>query len=137
MKKKYLSLPAIGGSSLLAVFAVLCLVVFAALSLSTAQAQKRASDAYVCVAEAYYAADLAAEEIFARLRAGEEVPGVVEKDGIYQYNCPVSEQQTLEIQLESKEGSWTVHRWQVCTVPIQVSETITVWDGARSKEVKP
>ena len=37
--------PAVGGSSLLTVFAVLCLTVFALLSLATVQADARLSDA--------------------------------------------------------------------------------------------
>ena len=43
--KQKVTLPAIGGSSLLVIFAVLCLTVFALLSLSTVQADNRLSDA--------------------------------------------------------------------------------------------
>ena len=44
-KKERVAVPAIGGSSLLVIFAVLCLTVFALLSLSTVQAGDRLSDA--------------------------------------------------------------------------------------------
>lgn len=44
-KEDRFSPPAVGGISLLVAFAVLCLTVFALLSLSTVQAQKRLSDA--------------------------------------------------------------------------------------------
>ena len=40
-RKQSISIPAFGGSSLLVIFAVLCLTVFALLSLSTVQAEKR------------------------------------------------------------------------------------------------
>lgn len=129
MKRKKLSLPAIGASAVLSVFAVLCLVVFAVLSLSMAQAQKRASAAYIRATEAYYAADLAAEEIFARLRAGETVAGVHKDGDTYRYSCLISEQQSLEVELEDTAGGWIVCQWQVCTVPVQINETIGVWDG--------
>lgn len=130
MKKTHrMSAPAIGGSSLLVIFAVLCLTVFALLSLSTAQAEKRMSDASAQALTAYYAADLEAEQIFARLRAGENVPGVQENAGLYSYSCPISEQQILEVELENKENTWRVCRWQVIARSGAVSETLPVWNG--------
>ena len=46
MKRNHsISTPTVGGSSLLVIFAVLCLTVFALLSLSTVQAEKRMADA--------------------------------------------------------------------------------------------
>lgn len=130
MKKTHrMSAPAIGGSSLLVIFAVLCLTVFALLSLSTAQAEKRMSDASAQALTAYYAADLEAEQIFARLRAGENVPGVQKNAWLYSYSCPISEQQILEVELENKENTWHVCRWQVIARSGTVSETLPVWNG--------
>lgn len=130
MKKTHrMSAPAIGGSSLLVIFAVLCLTVFALLSLSTAQAEKRMSDASAQALTAYYAADLEAEQIFARLRAGENVPGAQKNAGLYSYSCPISEQQILEVELENKENTWRVCRWQVIARSGAVSETLPVWNG--------
>lgn len=130
MKKTHrMSAPAIGGSSLLVIFAVLCLTVFALLSLSTAQAEKRMSDASAQALTAYYAADLEAEQIFARLRAGENVPGVQKNAWLYSYSCPILEQQILEVELENKENTWHVCRWQVIARSGTVSETLPVWNG--------
>ena len=130
MKKTHrMSAPAIGGSSLLVIFAVLCLTVFTLLSLSTAQAEKRMSDASAQALTAYYAADLEAEQIFARLRAGENVPGVQKNAWLYSYSCPISEQQILEVELENKENTWRVCRWQVIARSGTVSETLPVWNG--------
>ena len=130
MKKTHrMSAPAIGGSSLLVIFAVLCLTVVALLSLSTAQAEKRMSDASAQALTAYYAADLEAEQIFARLRAGENVPGVQKNAWLYSYSCPISEQQILEVELENKENTWRVCRWQVIARSGTVSETLPVWNG--------
>lgn len=130
MKKTHrMSAPAIGGSSLLVIFAVLCLMVFTLLSLSTAQAEKRMSDASAQALTAYYAADLEAEQIFARLRAGENVPGVQKNAWLYSYSCPISEQQILEVELENKENTWHVCRWQVIARSGTVSETLPVWNG--------
>lgn len=130
MKKKHTTfIPAIGGSSLLVIFAVLCLAVFALLSLSTVQAEKRMADASAQAVTAYYEADWEAEKIFARLRSGENVPGVRENSGVYSYSCRISENQTLEIELEKKGNTWTVLRWQVVAQSGAVSETLPVWDG--------
>ena len=63
--------PPIGGASLLAAFAVLCLTVFALLSLSTVRADDRLGKATVQAVTDYYAADLEAQTILARLRNGE------------------------------------------------------------------
>lgn len=128
-QKETISVPALGGSSLLVIFAVLCLTVFALLSLSTVQAEKRMADASVRAVEAYYEADLAAESIFARLRAGEKVPGVTESDGIYGYECPISQYQTLHVRLQKDAESWRVLRWQAVANPEEASQTLSLWDG--------
>lgn len=128
-KRARISPPAIGGSSLLVIFSVLCLTVFALLSLSTVQAEKRLSDTAADAVTAYYEADLEAERIFARLRSGETVPGVQETAGIYRYACPISENQTLMVELQKTEDTWTVLRWQVAAQPEEISQTLPVWDG--------
>ncbi len=70
-KKRKMSFTSVGGSSILTIFAVLCFIVFALLSLSTAKADRILADKTVQAAESYYEADLKAEEILAELRGGE------------------------------------------------------------------
>ena len=55
-KKQRLSVPVVGGSSLLVIFAVLCMTVFALLSLSTVLADGRLNQASVEAVSAYYTA---------------------------------------------------------------------------------
>ena len=69
--KRRFTPPPVGGVSLLVVFAVLCLTVFALLSLSTVRADDRLSQASARAVSGYYAADCQAQEVLARLRAGE------------------------------------------------------------------
>lgn len=128
-QKERLSPPAIGGSSLLVIFAVLCLTVFALLSASTVQAEKRMADASINAVTAYYEADLEAEEIFAKLRSGEMVPGVQESEGIYSYRCSISGNQWLEAEVKKTGDSWTVLRWQAVAEPGEINETLPVWKG--------
>ena len=70
-KDTRMSTPIVGGSSLLVIFAVLCLTVFALLGLSTVQAGGRLTQTTANAVAAYYEADCAAEKIFARIRMGE------------------------------------------------------------------
>lgn len=125
--KERLSAPAIGGSSLLVIFGVVCLTVLALLSLSTVLAEKRMAEGAHRGVAAYYEADLEAERIFARLRSGETVPGVVRENWIYRYQCPISAHQTLEVELQKTEAGWTVLRWQAVAHPEAGNEMLPIW----------
>ena len=127
--------PAVGGISLLVVFAVLCLTVFALLALTTVQADTRLADASAKAVTDYYAADCQAQEILARLRRG-EVPEGVESQYldsiIYRYAVPISDTQELQVEVlvDRTDGSWSVLRWQ--SVPVgewEPDTSLTVWDG--------
>ena len=110
-EKERFSPPAVGGSSLLVIFAVLCLTVFALLGLSSVQASGRLSDASAQAVSAYYTADCQAEEILAALRQGEVPEGVrQEENGVYAYTCPISDTQALEVRVRVDGGTWTVLR---------------------------
>ena len=129
-KERRMRVPVVGGSSLLVIFAVLCLTVFALLGLSTVQANGRLSQASAQAVSDYYQADCRAEELFARLRLGEIPEGVTESNGIYSYTCPISETQQLQVELLYEDGGWTVLRWQAESVADWESdETLDVWDG--------
>lgn len=84
-KRESFAPPAVGGSCLLVIFAVLCLTVFALLSLSTAQANDRLADASVEAVSAYYQADRQAETILAQLRSGQMPQGVTADGATYIY----------------------------------------------------
>ena len=121
---------AVGGSSLLVIFAVLCLCVFSLLGLSTVRADKRLSDTTAAAAEAYYQADCAAEEILARLRAGEAPEGVSADGEIYTYACPVSGTQELQVQVRIHEDTYEISRWQVVsTAEWDPDGGMELWDG--------
>lgn len=127
---KKFSPPAVGGVSLLVVFAVLCLTVFALLSLTTVQADRRLADASVQAISDYYAADRRAQEILARLRAG-ELPEDVKKDGdIYAYVCRISDTQDLAVQVLIRKTDYTILRWQaVSSQKWETDDLLMLWDG--------
>ena len=130
-EKERFSPPAVGGGSLLVIFAVLCLTVFALLGLSGVQAGGRLSDASAQAVSAYYDADCRAEEILAALRQGVVMEGVRrEADGIYAYTCPISDTQALEVRVRLDGEDWSVLRWQaVSTAQWEADESLDLWDG--------
>lgn len=130
MDERRSSPPAVGGSSLLVIFAVLCLTVFALLGLSAVQANGRLSDASAQAVSGYYTADCQAEAILSRLRAGELPEGVTVSDGLYTYQCPISDTQTLAVEVRLDGADWTVLRWQAVSIAAWESDdTLSVWDG--------
>jgi hypothetical protein len=129
-KKRGLTPPAVGASSLLVIFAVLCLTVFALLSISTVQADQRLSDSAAAAVQGYYAADCQAEEILARLRSGQIPDGVTESDGIYTYTCPISDTQDLAVEIAVQGTDYTILRWQAVSVAEwEADDRLYVWDG--------
>jgi len=123
--------PVTGGSSILVMFAVLCLTVFSMLSLATARTDARISQASADGVSAYYAADMQAEEILARLRAGELPDGVTVQENRYTYRCPISDTQSLEVEVKlAGPDDYTILRWQaVSTADWTPDDSIAVWDG--------
>lgn len=133
----------VGGSSLLVIFAVLCLTVFALLSLNTVLADRRLAEASAKSVTAYYEADCRAEEIFARLRMDgrapeadsslPDEPGICrtkkEEGYVYTYSCPISETQTLWVELLQKDDIWTVLRWQAVAKTQSQEVQQELWDG--------
>ena len=133
-KREKIPLPALGGCSLLVIFAVLCLVVFSLLSVNTVLAERRLSEASIRKTEAWYAADLKAQEVFARLRNGETVPGVIHQDGEYAYSVPISEHQTLLVILQESDGCWEVLSWRAKAHPEDGTTTLPVWQGTEGEK---
>lgn len=128
--KRRFTPPPVGGVSLLVVFAVLCLTVFALLSLSTVQADVRLADASVRAVSEYYAADRQAQEILARLRAGEFPEEITMEGDVYGYTCPISENRNLKVEVRLRGSEYTVLCWQ--SVPAEEWEpddTLELWDG--------
>lgn len=138
-KKESFSPPALGGSSLLVVFAVLALTVFALLSLSTVRADVRLGDAAADSVCGYYRADGRAQEILARLRGGER-PAEAElhpEDAWtlmdrYTYTVPISDTQELQVEVlvDPADGSYSVLRWEaVRSEAWTFDDSLDVWDG--------
>ena len=123
-QRDHLSAPATGGISL-------ALTVFALLSLSTVRADERLSLASAQAVRDYYAADNGAQEILARLRAGEVPLDVTIDGGIYSYAVPISENQELQVELRVEGSIYTVLKWQAVSLGDweEVEGELDLWDG--------
>ncbi len=128
MNKSKRGVALVGGSSLLVIFSVLCLTVFALLALSTVKADIRIADASVEAIEDYYRADCEAEDILARIRSGNIPEGVKQEENIYAYSCPVSDTQVLSVIAEVTGEEYTIYQWKVIlTEQWSPEEYINVW----------
>lgn len=122
-KKTEISLGTPGAASLMVIFAVLCLAVFAVLSLSTALADSRLEQTAADNVLKYYAADAAAEEYLAELRAEG-------KNGEYDCSIPVSDTQLLSVRVRIDENGYMILKWQLeYSADWEADESLNVWNG--------
>ena len=112
------------------IFAVLCLTVFAVLSLSTAKAGDSLSEGSMHAAEMYCRADTEAEQILAALRRG-EITENVEQDGtVFRYCCPIDARQNLHVEVEWNGSDYEILRWQAMIDDSMIEESMfDLWDG--------
>jgi len=127
----------VGGASIVMVFSVLCLTIFAVLSLVTARnawaLSTRAADAVA----GYYAADSLAVEIYDVLRASETMPesvlGVAVRrvsGDCMRYLVPIDENQALCVLLRREGEDLRILEWSVQNSgEWNPHDRILVWDG--------
>ena len=129
MKRRESAAP-VGAGMLLVSFAVLCLVAFAALYLSSAGAEDRLSRASAETLLARREADAEAEAILARLRAGEVPEGVRQENDVYDYTVPIAPDRELRVSVRRAGETYTVLFWREApTGDWQADDRLTLWDG--------
>lgn len=134
-RKKTASFGSIGTSSLLTAFGVLCITVFALLSLSTVQAERRLSESAWQTVAGYYEADLEAQKILAKLRSGQVIEGVQQQGEYYVYQCGISQNQHLAVTVACQEESYSILCWQVVYDGAPAEETpANLWTGRHNQE---
>lgn len=121
-----------GAVSLVMIFCVLCLAVFAVLTLSTAKREDTLSARAAERAAAYYAADADAVAWVAEMTAATALAGRVPDGAVIENSFPVGDDQTLEVEMryEWNTGVYRILRWQtVYSGDWEINDTIEVWDG--------
>ena len=118
-----------GACTLLVIFAVLCIYIFAILSLSETLAGGRLADATASSISNYYSADSEAEAVLSELRSGKVPESVINTDGIYSYSCPISDTSAIEVEVKIDDDSYEILKWQqVYTAAWEPDESIEVWN---------
>ena len=158
-KKRKMSFTTVGGSSILTIFAVLCFVVFALLSLSTAKANSNLTSKSIDAVTNYYKADTEAEEILAKVRLGADIPagvtmykatttkngvkrivadnvGYIGWDAFASYSCKIDDNQELQCEVlvryggQGEEAGYQVIKWKkVFTGEWKVDDSLPVFTG--------
>ncbi|MBR2122949.1 MAG: hypothetical protein IJ930_08525 [Lachnospiraceae bacterium] len=141
----------IGVSSLLVIFSVLCLAVFAMLSISTVQTDKMLITRTVETVSARAAADAKAQTALAGLREGlgqaaGEAAGITDltqEGSIWHYSCPITENLRLCVSVEigaaddaagadGGQRDYRILRWQEEIIKNWVpDEDLDLWQGSR------
>lgn len=149
----------IGITSLILIFTVLCLVIFAALSLSSAAADHKLAVKNAENLQAFYEADRKTElrlkeidqflaEAKTESEKGEAAFGDIlsrqfqeeydEKHHVLSFSVPISTEQSINIRLQLKQAheilndreNYTVQRWTVHNEKdYDIDDTMNVWDG--------
>lgn len=119
-----------GVCSLLVIFSLICLTVFALVSLNTAKAGERLSRHQAKAISDYYDADLFAHSILAKIRGG-QLPEGVEKDGdVFTYRCKINEKNDLYVKVKVSQYDYDILCWQrVASSAWQADDRLPVWDG--------
>ena len=123
-----------GAVSLVMIFCVLCLAVFSALALATADREARLAELTAQRAADYYEADRRAVEIVEELLAGEtpaEVRLTPSPEGTEaSFSLPAGGELVLEVRVLLTEEGYAIQRWATAYAGgWEADDTITIWDG--------
>lgn len=121
----------VGSATLVMIFCVMCLTVFAVLSLVTARNDLVNAEKSAKATEAYYAADTKAEEIRTSVEKGEKPGSVTFKDdGSALYTVSIDNDQVIDVALKKTAAGYVTERWKVVyTGEWKADDTLNLWDG--------
>ena len=132
----------VGSSSIMLIFAVLCLTVFSLISLSVAGNDKALVDTEARLVTEYYKADEFAERIVSEILGAVAVPGEVSgviidtqwdwdlAAEVSTFICPISDVKELIVKVAVCDDTYEVLTWKMInTDEWAVDDTIYVWTG--------
>ena len=139
MSEKRMPKISIGITSLTVILCVLCLTVFAVLTLTTAIFERELAEKRAEATRDYYAAESEAAKLVNELQFawenGADLQEIAEKNGIviendiFRFQKTIDEGQELNVVLRLKNG-FEIEAWQVVSVVDWTpDESIHVWDG--------
>jgi len=129
----------IGSASIIMVFAVLCLTVFAVLTFITANNEYKLAEKSADSIRTYYEADTKAVITEGKIRESiangdEDIAGVIvttESDGRhYEYAETVDDNQIIEVELLYADGELKTLKWELKSIATWSPDNgIKLWDG--------
>ena len=139
MSEKRMPKISIGITSLTVILCVLCLTVFAVLTLTTAISERELAEKRAEVTSDYYAAENEAAKLVNELQIaweiGADLQEIAEKNGIvieneiFRFQKAIDEAQELNVVLRLENG-FEIEAWQIVSVVDWTpDESIQVWDG--------
>ena len=122
VKRSFVSPVGVGVLSVITVLLVLTISLFAALAVSTAQADLALSQKNAETVAAYYAADAQAARLYAAFAAGDQ-PSL-------EAEIPITQRQSLILRLNREaDGRVEVLEWRTHTSEIPAEDNLPVWNG--------
>lgn len=141
----------VGYTSIMIIFALVCLVIFAVLSLKAASSDKALNERSGEYLKEYYTADNIAKqklceldeiaykagksgflaETFQELAEGKDVSIKMIQNGcVADYSVPINERQELSVSVTFRlSGEYEITRWQCRTLSSANDDHLNVWDG--------
>ncbi len=142
----------VGSTSILMVFSILCLTIFAVLSFVTTNYERKLSEKTAAVVFNFYQADNQAEEILAEIQAMFSInpePDQLDtffdeyqqedflvsslkdsKNFSFSYEVPIDEKQNLHISADAKNGIIIVNSWKISSTGSWAPDNrLEVWAG--------
>ena len=133
-----------GSASIVLIFAVLCMTIFALISLKTALADKVLVDEQELLTVRYYDADMRAEYTLAGILKEDELPREVSlidntdntqhpDAKVVSFVCDVSDAKELYVEAAIYENSYDILKWQMRDRSSWIADdTLPVWTGKES-----
>lgn len=126
----------VGSASLVMVFAVLSLTIFAVLSLLTSNNEFKLANKLAISIENYYGADYTACGMLSDIEKNIEnnepinIDGVILENNISTFLVPIDEGQSLRVSADFQNNDIKILSWQVInTIPQNYDNSLNIWTG--------
>ena len=131
-----------GSASIILIFSVLCMTIFALISFKTAISDKSLVDTQEKLVLDYYATDMYAEQILAKILNADVIPESVDDVDIIvssdtdtqgktvSFVTPMSDKKELSVEVLVYQDFYDVVKWKTQNTDLWVADdTLQVWSG--------
>ena len=132
----------IGSASIVLVFAVLCLAIFAVISLVPAMTEQTLIERELRLVDSFYAADTLAEKVLAEILAADEIPTSVRGVDVFvdwdwdlmaevvSFSTPVTDIRELSVTVKIDDDTYEILAWHMVDIGLwEIDDFLNVWQG--------